>query len=298
VWLPPLFAVNGTPLVAAHGLPETIDGLLDGMAAAGALWRLPMLSIDGRIGRELTAACARRGFPVGAVGSFERAVLHRRAGYEAYARDRLSPNRRKGLRRRLKRLEAQGRVAFATFTEGEGLRQAVDAFLALEAAGWKGRRGTALAARDPGAPLTRALFSGPGACASSRADVLMLGGRPIAVSLSLLCGGTCFLLKTAYEEAFRGLAPGILLENAILRAFLDEGFAEKLDSASLPGSVLEGLFADRERMADVAIATGPAISPRALAALVPQERIRQAALARAKSWYWTVFDRSSAIRGR
>jgi len=177
------------------------------------------------------------------------------------------------------------RVGFATFTEGEGLRQAVDAFLALEAAGWKGRRGTALAARDPGAPLTRALFSGPGACASSRADVLMLAGRPIAVSLSLLCGGTCFLLKTSYEEAFRGLAPGILLEDAILRTFLDEGFAEKLDSASLPGSVLEGLFADRERMADVAIATGPAISPRALAALVRQERIRQAALARAKSWY-------------
>ncbi|HKH35389.1 MAG TPA: GNAT family N-acetyltransferase [Beijerinckiaceae bacterium] len=163
-----------------------------------------------------------------------------------------------------------------------------------------GKAGAARRSRRaiPARRWTRALFSGPGACASSRADVLMLGGRPIAVSLSLLCGGTCFLLKTTYEEAFRGLAPGILLEDAILRAFLDEGFAEKLDSASLPGSVLEGLFADRERMADVAIATGPAISPRALAALVRQERIRQAALARAKSWYWTVFDRSSAIRGR
>jgi hypothetical protein len=156
--LPPLFAVNGTPLVAAHGLPEAIDGLLDGMAAAGALWRLPMLSIDGRIGRELTAACARRGFPVEAVGSFERAVLHRRAGYEAYARDRLSPNRRKGLRRRLKRLEAQGRVAFATFKEGEGLRQAVEAFLALEAAGGKAgaarRSRRAIPARRSRAPFS------------------------------------------------------------------------------------------------------------------------------------------------
>jgi hypothetical protein len=133
---------------------------------------------------------------------------------------------------------------------------------------------------------------------SSRADVLTLGDRPIAISLSFLRGGTCFLLKTTYEEAFRGFAPGILLEDAILRAFLDEGFAEKLDSASLPGSVLEGLFADRERMADVVIATDPAISPRALAALVRQERIRKAALARAKSWYWTVFDRSSTARRR
>jgi CelD/BcsL family acetyltransferase involved in cellulose biosynthesis len=281
-WLPRHFMVNGTPLVARSAPAETVHRLVEAMANAGSLWRLPLLSLECVVGRELIAACRRRGLPIEILASFDRAVLHRGQSYDSYARGRLGADRRKGLERRRRSLEARGRVEFAGFTAGEGLRRAVESFLALEAAGWKGRRGTALGAREPAAALARALFGSPEAPVSSRADVLSLDGRPIAVSLALLCGGTAFLLKTAYDEGFRRHAPGLLLEDAILRAFLDEGFAEKLDSASMHGSVLEEFFSGRERMADLVVATDPAISQAALARLVRQERAKTGRACRPK----------------
>ena len=82
----------------------------------------------------------------------------------------------------------------------------------------------------------------------------------------------------------------MLLEDAILRAFLDEGFADRLDSASLPGSLLDELYADRERIADLVVATDGAITAAALAAMAEKERRRQAALDRLKAWYWRAID--------
>ncbi|HKG84609.1 MAG TPA: cellulose biosynthesis protein CelD, partial [Beijerinckiaceae bacterium] len=70
-----------------------------------------------------------------------------------YARRHLSARRRKGLARRWRRLGGAGRIAVASFTEGQGLRDAVEAFLQLEAQGWKGRRGTALASRAANAAV-------------------------------------------------------------------------------------------------------------------------------------------------
>jgi CelD/BcsL family acetyltransferase involved in cellulose biosynthesis len=292
-WTPLHFSVDGTPLLTAVGAVA----LADAMAAAGPLWRLPLVAVDGPAGRALLAAFAERGFSTAVLSSFDRAVLEHRGGrYEAYARRHLSRNRRKALARQWRRLHEAGRVAVASFADGEGLRRAVDAFLALEARGWKGRRGTALASRAGSATLARALFISSEGPVRSRADVLTLDGRPIAASLALLCGGTAFLLKTAHDEALRELSPGVLLEDAILRAFLDEGFAEKLDSASLPGGVLDGLYADRERIADLAVATDPGISPAALEAMAARERRRTAAMAVLKGWYWRAMDWTHASR--
>lgn len=295
VWLPPHFAVNATPLVRRDAPDKAMEILLARMGEAGTLWRFPLLALDAPVGRALVAACARRGFALATVSAFDRAVLHRRLGYEAYARDHLGAGRRKGLRRQRRRLEERGCVSFARFTQGEGLKSAVEAFLALEAAGWKGRRGTALAAQAPARALTRILFGGTAGLAA-RADLLAVEDRPIAASLAILAGGTAFLLKTAYDEDFRAFAPGILLEDAILRDFLDRGFADKLDSASLPGCVLEEMFCDRERIADLVIATDASISQAQLQALVRQERARQAAARRLKGWYWRFVDWSAGAR--
>ena len=120
--------------------------------------------------------------------------------------------------------------------------------------------------------------------------MLSLDGRPVAISLALVSAGTAFLLKTAHDERLRAFSPGVLLEDAILRAFLDEGFADRLDSASLPGSLLDELYADRERIADLVVATDGAVTAAALAAMAEKERRRQAALDRLKAWYWRAID--------
>jgi hypothetical protein len=54
--------------------------------------------------------------------------------------------------------------------------------------------------------------------------------------------------------------------------------------------LLDELYADRERIADLVIATDVAITAAALAAMAAKERRRQAALDRLKAWYWRAID--------
>lgn len=242
--------VTATPPLVADG--AVLDALVTGLALAsgGHGWRWPLLPQDGP-GRGLVAAMRRAGWEVGIAASFERPVLLRRASHEAFLAHHPHKGRLKDLRRRERRLSELGVVACETATEGEALCSAVEAFLALERSGWKGAAGTALACRQETAAFARALFSGGPGPVRPRADVLLLDGRAIAVSLALVSGGTATLLKTAYDEAHRAHAPGLLLEAEIVRRLHASGFAEKLDSASLPGSPLENLYPDRETVAEI-----------------------------------------------
>ena len=274
-WTSP-YAVASTPLIDA-GEPETaLAALLDGLALAAGTgpFAWPLLPLDDPAGAALMAGLARRGWPHAVEGAFSRPVLDRRADYEAYEAT-LGRGRRRSLRRLGRRLAETGALAHRCATEGEALASAVEAFLALEAAGWKGRGGTALAADPRTAAFARRLFRTQGGPVRARADLLTLDGRPIAASLALVCGGTAHLLKTAYDETLRRFAPGLVLEDAIVRALHRDGFARRLDSASLPGGVLDELYPDRERVGDLLLAPG-GMDEASFRRLLAVERLRRA----------------------
>jgi CelD/BcsL family acetyltransferase involved in cellulose biosynthesis len=193
----------------------------------------------------------RAGWQVGIVASFERPVLDRRADYDAFLAGHPHKSRLKDLRRRRRRLEEAGTLTLESTTEGPALERALEDFLALEAAGWKGEAGTALRSRPQTEAFARALFRPQGDPVSVRADLLRLDGRTVAASLALISGGTAYLLKTAYDETLRAQAPGLVLEEAIVRALHADGFAGRLDSATLPGSALESLYPERETIAEI-----------------------------------------------
>ena len=293
-WTGP-FVPNGTPLLGAQDIEANAAALLAAMAAIGPLWRLPFLALDSAPAQALLGAAARRGLSTAVLASFERAVLDREADFDAWESRYLSANRRKDLRRRRRRLGELGALEHRTAT-GETLPAAIDAFLDLEASGWKGRRGTALASRPGTAALARALFRGGGGVAG-RADLLVLDGRPVAASLALVCRGTAHLLKTSYDEDLARFAPGLLLEHDIVRACHD-GFAQRLDSVALAGCVLEGLYPGRERIGDLLIATDPGIGPAALARLAAKERTRQALRARVGALYWRAVEAVADFRAQ
>jgi CelD/BcsL family acetyltransferase involved in cellulose biosynthesis len=283
-WTSP-YVTNATPLVATDALPETIDALLDAMASAAPFrfWMIPLLALDSPVAAALRIAMERRGWPFDVLSGFERPALTRRRDYDAYARAHLKPNRRKGLARRRRRLAEQGRLAFESITDEAGLTRAVESYLALELRGWKGARGTALASRHPTAAFAHSLF---GRCQDGgvgpRADILSLDGRPIAVSLALVCGGAAHLLKTAYDESLRALAPGLVLEDEIIRALHATAFADGLDTASVAGTVLDEIYGDRIRMGDLILAADARTPPETFAAIVRREAGRRAALKRLK----------------
>uniref|UniRef100_A0ABU7TJG4 Cellulose biosynthesis protein CelD n=1 Tax=Methylobacterium oryzae TaxID=334852 RepID=A0ABU7TJG4_9HYPH len=220
-------------------------------AAGGRAWRWPLLPTGEGAVPEMLAAMRARGWAIGTVAGFDRPVVDRRADHAAFLADHPDRARFKDLRRRARRLAEIGTVAHACATAGPDLDRLVAAFLDLERAGWKGRAGTAMACRPESVALARALFTAAPSPVSVRADALTLDGRPVAVSLALVNGGTATLLKTAYDEDLRSHAPGLLLEAEIVRACHETGFADRLDSATLEGSALEGLYRDRIQVAEI-----------------------------------------------
>ncbi|KQP30240.1 cellulose biosynthesis protein CelD [Methylobacterium sp. Leaf102] len=263
------FVTATLPLVAdGPELSATLASLVAGLRAAsgGRPWRWPLLATGTHLGRALSAALNAAGWALGEVDAFRRPVLDRRASLAAFEADHPNRARLKDLRRRRRRLSEGGALTLETATAGEPLRAAVAAFLALEQAGWKGAAGSALACRTSHAAFARALFSDAGGPVGARADLLMRDGRPLAISLALVAGGTACLLKTTYDEAERAGAPGLVLEAEIVRALHETGFAERLDSATLAGSALESLYPDRETVADIIAA------PEGVRGLVSVER--------------------------
>lgn len=272
-WVSP-FVTSSLPLVARDGTADAVRLLLDGVAQLGGRWRLPRFGLDDDVGAALLREIDRRGWPSAVLDRFDRPVLERQVTYDAFLAG-LSSGRRKDLRRRRRRLAEIGDVSARSHTHSAGLQQAVEVFLTLEAAGWKGKRGTAFASRPDTAAFARTLFCCDHGPVTGRADLLLLDARPIAASLALVSGRTAYLLKTTYDESLSRFGPGVLLEDEIIRAMHETGFADRLDSASEPGTPLDSLYGARAAVGDVIFAcSGAAASGFGLLSKAEQLRRR------------------------
>jgi CelD/BcsL family acetyltransferase involved in cellulose biosynthesis len=131
---------------------------------------------------------------------------------------RLEAGRRSDLRRAMRLAEKMGAVETAIVTPTRAqLPQLVEEAFQVEAAGWKGAHGTALAA-DPmrGAFFRRYLEQ---ACAQGtlRMCVLRIGGRAAAAQIAIESGSRFDLLRAGYDEQFSRCSPGMLLTAESIR---------------------------------------------------------------------------------
>jgi len=138
---------------------------------------------------------------------------------------------RANLRRTRKELDDLGSVSFQHRSSADP--EALARFFQLEASGWKGREGTAIAC-DP----ARRLFFELVATAASRdgyfsLDFLELNGKPIAGHFSLVWNGRYQLLKAAYDESYSRFGPGHLIVLEALRKLGPSGLCE-LDFIASP----------------------------------------------------------------
>ncbi|MCJ2124298.1 GNAT family N-acetyltransferase [Methylobacterium sp. J-077] len=250
-FLSPLVTATAPLVIDGSGRAAAAEALVASLEECGRAWRWPLLPTGDGAVPEMLAAMRARGWAIGTVSAFERPVMERRADHDAFLAGHPNRSRFKDLRRRARRLAEFGTVAHVSAAGGPELARLVTDFLALEQKGWKGQAGTAMACRADMAALARALFADAPGPVGVRADALTLDGRPIAVSLALVGGGTATLLKIAYDEDLRSHAPGLLLEAEIVRACHETGFADTLDSATLDGSALESLYRERTPVAEI-----------------------------------------------
>ena len=236
------FVANATPLVAADGADLVLERLVAGLA--GLFPRSVLLLEPLRLGGPIATGLAGAGRPNHLSREIERAAVRAEIPSGDYLATRIAGKRVRELRRCEKRLAEAGTVETRTLW-GAAAQPAVDAFLAIEASGWKGRQGTALASRSRLLAFAREALSGtaPGLAA----DLMTLDGKPIAAALHLVAGGEAVAFKCAYDETWAKASPGALLDVHTLLMTLDSGQLSLMDSGALPGHPVEGLW--RERIA-------------------------------------------------
>ncbi len=288
---PELYGPLSTPLVDPDRPDETWAAMLAGLAQVGAAGiLLPFLSEDGPVAAALVEAAGTGGLPVEKLGGHGRAFLDSRLGSEAYFRATLETRRRKEAERQRRRLGEQGKLTFCVANLPEDVTAATEEFIALEAAGWKGRAGTDLGSAAGASAYFREIAAGM-RDRSYRVATLRLDGRAIAAGLVMIAGRRAFYVKTAYDEALARFSPGLLLTLDLTAHLLDDPSLDEADSVAVADHpMIDRLWTGRFRVASLLVATRPGGGPAFRSALA-FETLREGAIVRAKR-YATKLSRS------
>ncbi len=267
----------GSPLVRA-GFESLFWSILlgwcDAAAWARTLLHVPRLTEGGPLHHALVDVARVRGGEPETVHREERALLESSLSPADYWDAAVRPKKRKELRRQANRLAEQGEVRLRRWEAGEAIDTWIDAFLDLEARGWKGRAGSALASHTDTQAWFRAILVG--AADAGRLDMrtLDLDDRPLAMLINFLSPPGGFSFKTAFDEDYSRFSPGVLLQQANLD-LLDDPTIDWVDSCAAPGHpMIDSVWRERRALVWINVPLS-----------APGDRLRFATLAKAERFW-------------
>jgi CelD/BcsL family acetyltransferase involved in cellulose biosynthesis len=158
------------------------------------------------------------------------------------------------IERRRRKLEREHQVSFEVVTPPHDLEKELQRGFEVEASGWKGKAGTAIASEAATADFYHSLARDLHARGELRLSYLVADGRFLAFDFALVQNGRYYLLKTGYDEAFRSLAPGLVLRLSVVQRCFELGLqAHEFLGADMPW---KRLFSTGIRRHDVVRAYG------------------------------------------
>lgn len=246
------YAPLTTPLLD-RGNPDAAARALVAAAAQGGAQALflPALAQDGPAAQAMRSAIAGFGIEPCAFDAHQRARLDAaQDGEEAVAT--LGAKKLKELRRQRNRLADTGDVAFNIAEAGAETEAALKEFLALEASGWKGDSGTALASKPGDIAFLKAAI--PAMAMSGNAEVVTLatGNKVVAAGVVLRHLRNAYFFKIAYDEAFAKTSPGVQLTLDITRAMCADESIDTVDSTAIANHpMIDHIWRGRQPVADV-----------------------------------------------
>jgi CelD/BcsL family acetyltransferase involved in cellulose biosynthesis len=283
----------GTPLVHKDHAETAIAAWLDWLEseASSAVAMLPLLRMDGPFANLLWPMLNKRKHEIRLFDSHRRAILPGRQDAEAYFETHWRTKKLKELRRQRRRLAETGPVTVDIARKGAEVHQAIENFLILEAAGWKGERATALVQEPGRAAFARATLRG-----LIRQDRLMVmslkaGETIIAIGLVLKHGERAYFWKLAFDENFAAASPGVQFVQELTRVILADHKIAAMDSCAIADHpMIDHLWRDRQPMADLLISAGAPAWRWHVVRL--QESLARSGRAKAKQlWHWLRGDR-------
>jgi CelD/BcsL family acetyltransferase involved in cellulose biosynthesis len=212
----------------------------------------------------LKALTARRARTV-KLSQRERPFATRASGLK-----RAGSTRRK-LRQDWNRLCALGTVEVVNDRSLAAAQAAFEIYLAMEAASWKGARGTALLSDEAHATFARRLIAALAAEAHASVALLKVDGRAVAAQVLLCCDSMAYTWKTAFDSGFGKFSPGSLLVDKMTEhLFADDGI-EAIESCSPEGGFMNQMWDGRRATVDLLADLGTSKSL-AFAAVLMGER--------------------------
>lgn len=226
--------------------------------------------VEGGAAHRALAEVADR--PIATVLRHERALLQSDLAPDAYYEATVRKKKRKELKRLANRLDELGPVTTARFGGGEDLDEWTDAFLALEASGWKGREGSALGSDDG----KRGFFAEAlrGAHVAGRLEILRMhvGDRTIAMLVNFRCPPGSASFKIAYDEDFARFSPGVLIQIENYAVLADPAIDWMDSCAAANHPMIDSLWAERRGIVRLTLPIGGARGRLAFAAARAVER--------------------------
>jgi CelD/BcsL family acetyltransferase involved in cellulose biosynthesis len=254
-------AFLGAPLVAVGAEEAFWEALLDWAdhhAGPALFLHTAALPLDSALVEALRAVGARQGRRVAMVHREERAMLASPLTPAAYLDAALPGKKRKELRRQQARLAEQGTLTATRHGDETDIAAWIERFLALEARGWKGSAGSALACAGETAGLFRMAMAEAAARGQLERLSLELDGRPIAMLATLIAPPGAFSYKTAFDETFSRFSPGVLLQLENLK-LLERADIAWTDSCAAPDHpMIDSLWRERRALGRFSIAIGGA----------------------------------------
>ena len=250
------YAPLTTPLIDREQPDIAARTLLSAARKAGAYAvMLPALAQDGPVATVLRNAVAEFGVTPRVFEAHERARLDATQG-EDEAVSALGSKKLKELRRQRNRLADNGEVEFRIASPGAEAEAALQQFLALEAAGWKGAAGTALAAKEGDVAFMKEALPAMVRDGAAQIVTLTSGGKVVAAGIVLRHGRRAYFFKIAYDEAMAKMSPGVQLTLDITRALCADPNIDSVDSTAIANHpMIDHIWRDRQPIADLLLPT-------------------------------------------
>ncbi|MBS0534508.1 MAG: GNAT family N-acetyltransferase [Proteobacteria bacterium] len=276
------YAPLTTPLLDRDHPEAAARALLTAARKAGAhAVMLPAMAQDGTVAAALRAAAAPFGAAPRVFNAHERARLDATQDADEAAQA-LGSKKLKELRRQRNRLADSGDVSFKIAAPGAEADAALEQFLALEAAGWKGEAGTALASKQGDIAFMKEALPAMVRDGTAQIATLSSGDKVVAAGVLLRHLNRAYFFKIAYDESVAKMSPGVQLTLDITRAMCADAQIDSVDSTAIANHpMIDHIWRGRQPVADLFLPTQSGKPAFALfAALIEMRRtLRDAARA-------------------
>jgi hypothetical protein len=187
-----------------------------------------------------------------------RASLDATGDADVILHDALGSKKLKELRRQRNRLAEHGVVTFHVAREQADIARALEAFLALEASGWKGRSGTAMMQTDGDAAFMRRAMAAMSTQGQCEIVALKAGMTTVASGVVLRHRDRAFWFKLGIDERFAKMSPGVQLALDLTRHLCADpqiAFADSTADSDHP--MIDPIWRGRLMIGDVMVPLKP-----------------------------------------